>query len=494
MPYLIPTERVTVMYDSIQVAESMSEVNLSNGQTELPQIILHKDVFQKLLDDIQPIDFRKTIDLETKEKVTQKHQVFAVVRELLELSKKRNWNLCKSLAYIYCYNGAYWKPCSKEEIKKFLSDAALKMGVPEHDAKHYEFADKLLKQFLSEAELPPPEIDPEKILINLLNGTFEFTDSGWKQRKFSPNDFLTYQLPFEYDPDASSPIFDKYLEKVLPDENSRKVIQEFSGYIFTRLNLEKCLVLLGGGANGKSVFMNILTALIGKENVLCYSLGLFGSEYNRAKLSNILLNYSSEKGFDLSPDIFKALISGEPVQARIIYQEPFSLSSSAKFITNCNELPRETENTEAYFRRFIIVPFEVIIPESERDISLAKKIIQDELPGVFNWLLAGLKRILDNQRFTDSDKGEKALAEFKTQSDSVQLFVDENQYEPSEENKTETATLYNEYKAFCKDDGYYPLGKNKFTKRMENKGFQKTRMGGTGAAGFLLTKKSHMDF
>ena len=83
------------------------------------------------------------------------------------------------------------------------------MGFPDYDVRHYEFKDKLLKQFLTDAYLPAPPPEPNKVLINLQNGTMEFTISGWKLRDFSPADFMTYQLPFSYDADATCPMFDK---------------------------------------------------------------------------------------------------------------------------------------------------------------------------------------------------------------------------------------------------------------------------------------------
>ncbi len=257
------------------------------------------------------------------------------------------------------------------------------MGYPDYDARHYEFTDRLLKQFLSDAHLPTPVPNANKVLINLHNGTFEFSQDIWKQRDFNSEDFLTYQLPFDYDANAKCSLFEKYMLRVLPDESSRLILQEFAGFIFHRLNLEKCLVLLGPGGNGKSVFFNILNSLIGKDNILNYSLGLFSQEYNRAKLTNVLLNYSSEKGFDLNPDIFKALISGEPLQAREPYGKSFTIYNPVKFIVNCNELPRETESTDAYFRRFLIVLFDIKITKEEKDIDLAKRIIETELPGCF---------------------------------------------------------------------------------------------------------------
>lgn len=137
-------------------------------------------------------------------------------------------------------------------------------------------------------------------------------------------------------------------------------------------------------------------------------------------------------------------------------------------------MPKETESTEAYFRRFIIIPFDVKIPDEEKDIHLAENIIKTELTGVFNWLLEGLRRLIQQQKFTDSAKANNALANFKKQADSVALFIDEFGYEPSPAREA-LPDLYNKYKEFCKDDGYKATGKNKFSARLESKGFEKIR-------------------
>jgi putative DNA primase/helicase len=251
------------------------------------------------------------------------------------------------------------------------------------------------------------------------------------------------------------------------------------------MNLEKMLMLTGSGANGKSVFFNILTALLGKQNVLTYSLGMFSHEYNRAKLTNVLLNYSSEKGTELNPDTFKALVSGEPLQAREPYGKPFTLHNKVRFIVNANELPKETEHTEAYFRRWLIIPFDVTIVEAERNTELAATILQNELTGIFNWLLIGLKRIVAQKKFTVCNKSIEALANFKRQSDSVALFIDELYYKQSTTYKEALTDLYSKYRTFCIDDGYKAVGKNKFSTRLENKGFERTRLTG-GASAFYI--------
>ena len=228
----------------------------------------HRDVLKKLLDDIQPVTFSHVISLPPGETIKQKHIIFAIIKNLLEITMQRQWNLCTAFGYVYIYNGSYWKQCEKDDIKNFLCAAAIKMSHPDYEVKADTFPDKLLKQFLNDAHLPTREPDKDKVLINLQNGTFEFTKEGWKLREFNPDDFLTYQLPFAYEKEATCPLFDKFLLRVLPDESCRLVVQEFVSYIFTSLNMEKCLFLLGDGGNGKSVFMNVITALIGKENTL----------------------------------------------------------------------------------------------------------------------------------------------------------------------------------------------------------------------------------
>ena len=204
----------------------------------------HKDVLQKLLSEIQPVDFHDVIGLPHEEDLIQKHKIYAVVKHLLLIAKERNWSLCKRFDYIYIYNGAFWKQCSKDDFRNFLSEAAMRMGLPDYEAKIYDFADRLLKQFLSDAHLSEPEIESGKVLINLGNGTYHFTETEWSLKPFNAADFLTYQLPFNYDEEATCPLFDKFLLRVVPDLSSRLVLQEFAGFIFTNLNLEKVQLYL----------------------------------------------------------------------------------------------------------------------------------------------------------------------------------------------------------------------------------------------------------
>jgi putative DNA primase/helicase len=406
-----------------------------------------------------------------------KHYLILSVENTLHVAAKNRWGLCKNQDFVYLYNGAYWAYIDKEAFQKFLGEAAEKMGVARFTARFYQFREQMLKQFLSTEYLPTPAPPEKAVYINLKNGTLEVNETGARLKPFNRADFLTYQLPFEYNPQTKAPIFQAYLDRVLPDKEKQNVIAEFLGFVFIRngsntLKEEKALVLFGTGANGKSVFFEVVNALLGKENTSTHSLQSLTdtSGYYRAMIANKLVNYASEISTNLETAVFKQLVSGEPVEARLPYGRPMQITQYAKLIFNCNELPKDVEHTHAYFRRFLIIPFDITIPEHEQDKQLHTRIIEHELSGVLNWVLDGLNRLLNQQRFSHCSAAIEAVEKYKTQSDSVKLFMDENGYEKHPTKYKLIKELYTEYRTFCNDDGFKPVNKSNFKKRLESIG------------------------
>lgn len=459
------------------------------------------EIFQELLKGVEKIDFEKVAfngilfdntDLSKKSvksvksvksekekqqkgstsfKLTKNHYIIICVEEIINLAKSNNWGLCKKNGSVYLFNGAHWTEIEKERFQFFLGEVALKMGVEKFKGKIYTFKSDLYKQFMADAFMSTPPVRKDEVLINLLNGTFEIRPTIRVLREFDQKDFLTHILSFEYSISATAPLFQKYLDEVLPDKDKQKVLAEYMGYIFIKpslLKLEKVLLLFGTGANGKSVFFEIINALLGSENVSNFSLQSLTDEkgYNRVKLSGKLLNYVSELNANFETSVFKQLASGEPIEARSPYKEPFILTDYAKLMFNCNELPNEVEHTNAFFRRFLIIEFDVTIPESNQDKELSKKIIDVELSGVFNWILEGLDRLLLQNNFSKCAAIDNARSDYEKQSDSVHLFISENGFKVSTSNYILISDLYPMYKDFCKEEGFKLLGKSKFIARL----------------------------
>ena len=440
----------------------------------------HEEILSQLLEQFDMFDFEEIANPHNTEdfKLNNKHFTVLSIENVIQVATNNRWGLCKHHDFIYLFNGTYWDEINKETFQKFLGEAAEKMGVPTFSARYFRFRKELYEQFLGTAYLDPKPPLANKVLINLKNGTFEVSTEGTHLRPFDRSDFLTYQLPFEYNPKAKAPLFEAYINKVLPDKERQKVLSEYLGFVFIKhgsnqLKEEKALILYGTGANGKSVFFEIVSALLGTENISNYSLQSLtdSTGYYRAKLANKLVNYGSEINGKLESSLFKQMVSGEPVEARLPYGHPFVLKQYAKLIFNSNELPKDVEHTNAYFRRFLIIPFDVTIPPQEQDKQLHTKIIESELSGVFNWVLDGLKRLLKQKGFTDCEAAKQAVEQYKSQSDSVKMFIDENNYRISPTDYILIKELYFEYRTYCCEDGFRPVNKTNFIKRLGSYGF-----------------------
>lgn len=454
-------------------------------------------IYDFILNSIEAVDFREVVFGASKEntalKLNRKHYIVIIVSEFLKIVKENGFDICVKNGKIYLFNGKFWEEQSKEQFGILLGKVAEKMGSDRFESKHFGFIEDLLKQFLATAILEEPKKEENTVLMNADNGTVEFSFSQngvhIELREHRKEDFSTNILPFKYNEKAKAPIWSKFLNTVLHDTTKQQVLAEFIGYLFISskvLKLEKVLMLYGSGANGKSVVYEVLNALLGKENVTNFSLENLtdSTGYYRAGIENKLLNYASEIGTRLDSTIFKQLASGERITARLPYGNPIIIEEYAKLIFNSNNLPQSNEHTEGFYRRFLILHFDQIIAEENQDKELSKKIIENELSGVLNWVIIGLKRLLEQKRFTHSEAVEQILNKYKIQSDTVRLFLQEEGYTTSENKVISLQELYINYKSFCLIDGYRFVTKINFSNQLKNIGIQTVRRN-TGTFVFL---------
>lgn len=448
----------------------------------------HIKVLQRILDEAKALSIQEKLSAMNcyPRTIRAKHFKIAAIEEIKRIASELGYDLGKNSGSIFLFNGEYWKEVENETFVHFLLGFATKLNFPWDIRKDCEFIQKLHAQFSTISLILDKSPDPDSVKINLQNGTYWISPTEKKLKQFNERDFIKYQLPFEFNPEATAPKWEKFLDEVLPEEELQKVLAEYLGSVFIRngnnlLKIEKALILYGSGANGKSVVFEVMNALFGEENTRNYSLQSLtdSTGYYRAKLGNCLVNYASEITGKLETDNFKKLASGEPIEARLPYGEPFILRQYGKLIFNCNELPRNVEQTNAFFRRFLIIPFKVTIPEDKQNKRLHLEIIESELDGVFNWILEGLERLISQGGFTPSPLIEDELKRYKTESDSVKCFLEEcgydlvNKYGGFETLKD----LYNEYREYCREEGSLPVKKINFRKRLEADGIPVERRG-----------------
>lgn len=445
----------------------------------LKQNLTSSEILELILEEINPVDFLKLSGRKNKNAIRNNQKLVITVDSLLEVVSESDFKFTYFQNECYLYNLMYWDRVPEYTIKDFLGRVALKMELNKFDAKYFSFKDNLCKQFTSSIGNAEDK-NIKNVSINLMNGTFEISKDNQKLRSFNPEDFIRYQLGFSYTPDAPCKLWQKFLDEVLPEKELQVCLAEHLGAIFIRnstLKLEKALLVYGTGANGKSVVFEVVNALLGETNISSYSIQSItdSTGYHRAKLSSTLVNYSTEMSDKFDVQMLKILVSGEPTEARLPFAPPFIMKNYCKFIFNCNELPKQVEQTDGYFRRFNIIPFRITIPENKRDKDLSNKIIKSELAGVFNWVIAGAKRIVENGSYSNSQIISDEMSRFRTQSDNVRLFVDECECVPTTGSSTSLTNLYETYTKYCKDAGYHPLSKKNFSSRLKTAGFRSER-------------------
>ena len=469
---------IPLIKDSNQIINCSETIGIIRETSDDQSLVIA--VLEHFYNNIQQTTLREAAQIQDDVALTEKTMVVIVIDYVVETAKKYGWALARFDDSFYLYTGTHWQVIDADDLKSFLGRAAVKIGISYYVAKHYKFREDLLKQFYSAGYFAPPISDSGETKINLNNGTFVITTNGSHLKPWDKDDFLRYKLPFGFDPDATCPKFDNYLNRVLPDVEKQKVIAEYLGYVFIRnsiLKLEKSLILYGSGANGKSVLFEIVQQLLGPSNVSNYTLQSLTDPngYTRSLLAGKLVNYASEISSKMNPTLFKQLVSGEPVEARMIYGKPFILRDYARLIFNTNVLPSDIENNPGFFRRFIIIDFDQTISNEEKNPMLANEIIKDELPGVFNWILAGLERLLEQGDFSECAAANDAVEKFRRESDSVALFLEDGSFMPFKDSQISLKEFFSHYKEFCKDSNYSACSNKTFSTRLKGYGYEITR-------------------
>jgi putative DNA primase/helicase len=449
----------------------------------------NSEILEKIINEVERIDFLKLLGVFKESKIKQYDYVVVIINEVLRKSEGLDFEFRNFQNDIYVFNRCYWSILSDDELKIFLAKAGLRTGIKPTKTMYHKFIEDLVKQFHSDTKFVRNN-KSGKNLINLRNGTLEINKNRVELRPFRKEDFLTYQLNFDYDPQAKATLFQKFLDQVLPDKTLQYNISEYLGSIFIGtkdIKFEQALFLYGGGSNGKSVIYEVIQALLGTENFSSYPVQKLTTCANtRSMIKDKLLNFSSEVGEIGSHDIFKKLVSRERVDAKILYKDVYEISGYAKLMFNCNDLPKKNEYTHGYFRRFLIIPFDKTIAKKDQDKSLSQKIIDNELTGVLNWILEGMLRLYQNKEFTYSESSKKAVEEFELESDSVRMFLQDENYKESDVS-TSLKDIFLAFKEYSFTNGYKLCSKITLSRRLKGMGYQMERK--TAGVHFFIKKK-----
>jgi len=301
--------------------------------------------------------------------------------------------------------------------------------------------------------------------LNLLNGMLCMKTMELSQH--DPKYNSSIRLNVDYDTNADCP---RWKEVVLDmfegDEYKLRALQEFFGLCLTKeTKYQKSLILFGeSGENGKSVVLYVLCELLGRDNYSAVSLEMFEKSHYVASLFGKLANISLETNTKATvyDSMFKAIVSGDPVEADRKYQSSFVFRPFCKLIFAMNTLPRVSDKTSAFFRRLLILKFNKKYKKEEQDINLQYSLVENELSGIFMWALQGLKRLRERGGFDTDMNMYKEVLSYQQENNNVLMFTEERCDFGDEFSET-VADLYSEYKHWCEHDGYRANSKKNFT-------------------------------
>lgn len=282
---------------------------------------------------------------------------------------------------------------------------------------------------------------------------------------------ITNKVPHNYNPKAYSKIADTTLNKLAcNDKEIRCLLEEVIGYVFYRRNeLRKAFILTGDKANGKSTFLNMITNVLGGDNVSSLDLSELGDRFKTAELFGKLANIGDDIGdeFIPNPAIFKKVVSGDRVNAERKGQDPFDFASYAKMLFSANSIPRIKDKSGAVIDRLIIVPFNATFDKNDPDYDpyIKYKLQTEE---VMEYLIRigieGLGRVLKNREFTITEQIKENIKEYEQSNSPVLLFFDD--LSDTDVYGQQTKYVYQKYGEFCISNNFQQMSNVEFGKKI----------------------------
>jgi P4 family phage/plasmid primase-like protien len=302
--------------------------------------------------------------------------------------------------------------------------------------------------------------------INTLSGLL-----NWRTGSLSPHTSeipSTFQVPHQWNPDATCPTVDRWLDQVVPAD-AIDLVWELLGYLLFPDNpLHLSALLHGSGRNGKSTLLALARRLLGAPHVSAVTLQALGENRFAAadlfgKVANLAGDLDSRS--ILRTDLFKQATGADPISGERKYGQSFTFTCRATFVFAANELPGTADVSEGYFSRWIVVPFTGYFPPGKADPHMRDRLFA-ELPGVLVKAVAALRTLMARGQFDLPASVADATAEYRRRADPMRQFISERIEVAPDEVRIERPNVYTAYRMWTEFNGYRAVAAAKFYERL----------------------------
>jgi putative DNA primase/helicase len=402
------------------------------------------------------------------------------------------------------YNGANWAVDHTDQVRQLAKQVIRDIYIRAADIKDPSRRQAIVKHALAsesdrrirsmislaESEVPviPEDLDRDPWLFNCLNGTLDL-ECGIL-RPHDPASLITKIAPVTFEPTMPCPRWLAFLDRIM-DGNVKLIafLQRAIGYAMTGLTSEQCLfIFYGSGANGKSTFLQAISFVLGHyamstptETLLVRQRGATLNDIARLKGARFVTASEAEAEQRLAESLIKQMTGGDTISARFLYQEWFDLHPTHKIFIGTNHKPVIKGTDHAIWRRIRLVPFEVTIPEAERDRQLLEK-LREEADGIFAWAVEGCL-LWQKHGLGVPEEVKAATEDYREEMDILAEFIsDRCVVQPA--SKVPRGDLYDAYTQWCQANGQESAGNRVFASSMRDRGFRECRMGMQGVRGW----------
>lgn len=318
-------------------------------------------------------------------------------------------------------------------------------------------------------------INPD--IINFTNGALHWHAGTWQLKDHCREDYCTTQIPHAYNPKATNERFEQFFDEVFRDDGDkaekRALILQMMGYtLASHARYEAFIILIGSGANGKSVLLELLRFMIGAENVCGVQPSQFGNRFQRGHLDGKLANLVTEiaEGGEIDDAGIKAITSGELMTAEHKHKPPFDFMPFCTCWFGTNHLPHSSDYSDALQRRAKIVSFNRVFKAGIDQDPHLKRTLCEEIEGIIVLCLQAYGQVINTHSFTEPPSSIDHKRQWQLQNDQVRQFVEEC-CACDGNALVDSKTLYNTYKRWADEEGITrKLRHNSFSNRLRQFG------------------------
>lgn len=419
----------------------------------------------------------------------------------------------------YIYDGKKWKVDDRGAIRKLIDEMIESIknekvlhseDVTEEEAreafqKYYkktrgtQSKKNIMNELMHRKTVTPDDFDRDDMLINVANGYIDLTSR--ELYKHDINKMFSQITNTDYTEKMQPAVWLDFLNDIFAgDKAVIRYIQKALGYSLTGSTREQIMfILFGKGRNGKSIFVETIAEILGdySNNMQAKSLMVKKNDNvntDIARLSKARFVTSSEpnEGFRFDEGLIKQLTGGDKVTARFLYTEEFEYTPKFKIWVSTNHKPIIRGTDDGIWRRLVLIPFDVQIPEEKVDKDLKYKLLR-EAPAILNWMAEGAYMWMQ-EGLAMPEKLKEAVQKYRNEMDTLGQFI-EDCCKVDKNISEKVSNLHQAYKTWSNDNltSTKVLGMKSFSQKMEERFVKESRRDANYFIGIEIDNKKSFE-